>query len=140
MRRCGIGRWRCELRVVPAKALGHAHIPSYAGLTRVSIILQKTLAKKMDCRVKPGNDDRDVCMPQGVRRDDLVSSLLLDPRIRDQLLPDHELVLEEFLEFLGWPRKRFHPALAELLLDLGPVDDLLDFSVELQHDVLGQIS
>src|SRR5260370_36057543 len=29
---------------------------SYAGLTRVSIQLQETLAKKMDCRVKPGND------------------------------------------------------------------------------------
>src|SRR5712664_2677848 len=29
---------------------------SYAGLTRVSIDLQKNLTKKMDCRVKPGND------------------------------------------------------------------------------------
>jgi hypothetical protein len=31
---------------------------SYAGLTRVSIHLRKKhFAKKMDCRVKPGNDD-----------------------------------------------------------------------------------
>jgi hypothetical protein len=30
---------------------------SYAGLTRVSIDLRKNLAKKMDCRVKPGNDE-----------------------------------------------------------------------------------
>src|SRR5882762_7531474 len=29
---------------------------SYAGLTRVSITLHETLAKAMDCRVKPGND------------------------------------------------------------------------------------
>ncbi len=29
---------------------------SYAGLTRVSITLQKTFSKRMDCRVKPGND------------------------------------------------------------------------------------
>src|ERR1700676_738296 len=30
---------------------------SYAGLTRVSINLHESLAKKMDCRVKPGNDE-----------------------------------------------------------------------------------
>src|SRR5260370_41406988 len=29
---------------------------SYAGLTRVSIQLQESLAETMDCRVKPGND------------------------------------------------------------------------------------
>jgi hypothetical protein len=29
---------------------------SYAGLTRVSINLHKSLAKKMGCRVEPGND------------------------------------------------------------------------------------
>jgi hypothetical protein len=29
---------------------------SYAGLTRVPIDLWKNLQKKMDCRVKPGND------------------------------------------------------------------------------------
>jgi hypothetical protein len=34
------------------------HSASYAGLTRVSIHLrEKVLAKKMDCRVKPGNDN-----------------------------------------------------------------------------------
>ena len=30
---------------------------SCAGLTRASILFEKRLAKKMDCRVKPGNDD-----------------------------------------------------------------------------------
>src|SRR4051812_31076502 len=30
---------------------------SYAGLTRVSIDLRKSLSKWMDCRVKPGNDE-----------------------------------------------------------------------------------
>jgi hypothetical protein len=30
---------------------------SYAGLTRVSITLRKSLSKRMDCRVKPGNDE-----------------------------------------------------------------------------------
>jgi hypothetical protein len=30
---------------------------SYAGLTRVSIELQKTLAKEMDGRIKPGHDE-----------------------------------------------------------------------------------
>jgi hypothetical protein len=30
--------------------------PSYAGLTRVSINLQRVFSKGMDCRVKPGND------------------------------------------------------------------------------------
>jgi hypothetical protein len=35
----------------------HAYLStSCAGLTRASITLQKTRAKKMDCRVKPGND------------------------------------------------------------------------------------
>ena len=29
---------------------------SYAGLTRVSILFEKSLSKGMDCRVKPGND------------------------------------------------------------------------------------
>jgi len=31
---------------------------SCAGLTRASILFEKCLAKKMDCPVKPGNDDR----------------------------------------------------------------------------------
>jgi hypothetical protein len=31
-------------------------------LTRVSIHFRKNPSKKMDCRVKPGNDDGDVCM------------------------------------------------------------------------------
>src|SRR4051794_4619885 len=66
-------------------------------------------------------------------------SLLLDPGVRDQLFPDHELLLQEFLEFLRRPGKGFHAALAKLLLDLGPIDDLLDFAVELQHDILRQV-
>jgi hypothetical protein len=32
---------------------------SCAGLTRASINLRKSLPKKMDCRVKPGNDGVD---------------------------------------------------------------------------------
>src|SRR6476469_7570226 len=32
------------------------HHLSYAGLTRVPIHLQRVVAKRMDCRVKPGND------------------------------------------------------------------------------------
>jgi hypothetical protein len=37
--------------------------PSYAGLTRVSILFAKSLSKMMDCRVKPGNDDRERVKP-----------------------------------------------------------------------------
>jgi hypothetical protein len=37
--------------------IGADQLPSYAGLTRVSINLRKSLSKKMDCRVKPGNDE-----------------------------------------------------------------------------------
>jgi hypothetical protein len=55
------------------------HIPSYAGLTRVSITLQKTLAKKMDCRVKPGNDDRDGGIQQCLDAHPVIRGL--DPRI-----------------------------------------------------------
>ena len=40
-----------------AGALRHGNKSSYAGLTRVSIDLQKSLAKKMDGRVKPGHDE-----------------------------------------------------------------------------------
>src|SRR4051812_29444716 len=32
-------------------------LSSCAGSTRASITLRKSLSKKMDCRVKPGNDD-----------------------------------------------------------------------------------
>jgi hypothetical protein len=32
-------------------------LASYAGLTRLSIHLHKSLAKRMGCRVKPGNDE-----------------------------------------------------------------------------------
>jgi hypothetical protein len=35
------------------------HTSSYAGLTRVSIALHKSLRKRMDCRVEPGNDDEE---------------------------------------------------------------------------------
>ena len=31
---------------------------SYAGLTRVSIDLRNSHSKRMDCRVKPGNDEK----------------------------------------------------------------------------------
>jgi len=34
--------------------------PSYAGLTRVSIVLQKNFLKLMDGRVKPGHDEVEV--------------------------------------------------------------------------------
>jgi hypothetical protein len=44
---------RCEMRDRTQ------HTASYAGLTRVSINLRKSLPKKMDCRVKPGNDDEE---------------------------------------------------------------------------------
>jgi hypothetical protein len=37
--------------------------PSYAGLTRVSIILQKNFLKLMDGRVKPGHDEVEVVVP-----------------------------------------------------------------------------
>jgi hypothetical protein len=37
------------------------HTASYAGLTRVSITLRKSLSKRMDCRVKPGNDEKLTC-------------------------------------------------------------------------------
>ena len=39
-----------------------SHTASYAGLTRVSITLHKTLSKRMDCRVKPGNDEKETFM------------------------------------------------------------------------------
>jgi hypothetical protein len=38
------------------RASVNQHKSSYAGSTRVSIHLRKSLSKKMDCRVKPGND------------------------------------------------------------------------------------
>jgi hypothetical protein len=39
-------------------AVERRSISSYAGLTRVSIDLRKMhFSKKMDCRVKPGNDE-----------------------------------------------------------------------------------
>jgi hypothetical protein len=43
---------------------------SYAGLTRVSIDLQeKRFSKRMDCRVKPGNDElREFRVPDAVQR------------------------------------------------------------------------
>jgi hypothetical protein len=50
-----------ERRQIGAAAIRHVsatHSASYAGLTRVSITLQKSLSKKMDCRVEPGNDAR----------------------------------------------------------------------------------
>src|SRR4051794_24492653 len=36
---------------------------SCAGLTRASIVLRKTLSKRMDCRVKPGNDAEGTLCP-----------------------------------------------------------------------------
>jgi hypothetical protein len=44
-------RRRCEERSAEA-----IHASSCAGLTRASILFQQGLSKKMDCRVKPGND------------------------------------------------------------------------------------
>jgi hypothetical protein len=39
------------------RARSHQSYSSYAGLTRVSIAFHERLAKGMDCRVKPGNDE-----------------------------------------------------------------------------------
>jgi hypothetical protein len=33
------------------------YLSSYAGLTRVSIFFARVFSKRMDCRVKPGNDE-----------------------------------------------------------------------------------
>jgi hypothetical protein len=33
---------------------------SCAGLTRASIFFEEVLRRKMDCRVKPGNDDGEI--------------------------------------------------------------------------------
>jgi hypothetical protein len=56
------------LYVAPAKAGCAKHSPSCAGLTRASIHLRKSLSEKMDCRVKPGNDDYVMmqCMIAGI--------------------------------------------------------------------------
>jgi hypothetical protein len=51
---------------------------SYAGLTRVSINLQKSLAKKMDGRVKPGHDDLPI--QQKSRRHRRLLSFVSAPR------------------------------------------------------------
>src|SRR5215471_17394998 len=51
---------------------------SPAGLTRGSIILRKNaFAKKMDCRVKPGNDSRGESSPQAAMRHCRLAPLFL---------------------------------------------------------------
>jgi hypothetical protein len=51
MRRCGCLKLRIRIERDAA-----TYSASYAGLTRVSITLRKSLSKRMDCRVEPGND------------------------------------------------------------------------------------
>src|SRR4051812_39733316 len=65
--------------------------------------------------------------------------LLLDPRIRDQLLPHLELILQEGVEFFRRTGKGFHAAVGEVFLDFGALDDLADFGVELDDDVLRHV-
>ncbi|KRR06190.1 hypothetical protein CQ12_11415 [Bradyrhizobium jicamae] len=48
--------------VQPAAAANFA--VSYAGLTRVSIMLRKSLAEEMDGRVKPGHDNLAKLVPK----------------------------------------------------------------------------
>jgi hypothetical protein len=48
--------------------------PSCAGLTRASIHLRKGRSKRMDCRVKPGNDES--CFPAAMQRAALREALL----------------------------------------------------------------
>ena len=49
--------WLFEIADQKLKGDAAAYSASYAGLTRVSITLRKSLAKRIDCRVKPGNDE-----------------------------------------------------------------------------------
>src|SRR5882724_9917820 len=68
---------------------------SYAGLTRVSIALSEVAFKMMDCRVKPGNDER----PSGSPGEpDLVE------RFGPELLRGarHHAAAERAIEFRRW--------------------------------------
>jgi hypothetical protein len=50
---------------------------SCAGLTRASIVPRKILSKKMDCRVKPGNDGMGrECRGVGERSDAVVRTAM----------------------------------------------------------------
>ena len=65
--------------------------------------------------------------------------LLLDPRVRDQLLPHHELLLHERVELFRRAGERFHAALGELALDVRPLDHLADFRVQPGDDILRHV-
>jgi hypothetical protein len=47
-----------------AKIKAASSAPSYAGLTRVSFTLRRSLSKKMDGRVKPGHNES-LVIPEG---------------------------------------------------------------------------
>src|SRR5205085_11868941 len=49
-------------------------IASCAGLTRASIHLQKSLSKRMDCQVKPGNDDHFIARSPSDRKSTRLNS------------------------------------------------------------------
>ena len=56
LRRENVEAWLFETTKSEIGPDAATYSASYAGLTRVSITLRETLAKRMDCRVKPGND------------------------------------------------------------------------------------
>jgi hypothetical protein len=65
--------------------------PSYAGLTRVSIQLRKSLAKQMDCRVKPGNDGVVVAVSAACIQ--TPADLLISPRAKSFNKGAREIVM-----------------------------------------------
>jgi hypothetical protein len=63
-------------RLEDAEVMGRRGNTSCPGLTRASIHLQKSVAKMMDCRVKPGNDERVEVLEAQVRHQ--IAALVLD--------------------------------------------------------------
>ena len=57
LRRENVEAWLFESTKAELSKDAATYSASYAGLTRVSITLRKSLTKRMDCRVKPGNDE-----------------------------------------------------------------------------------
>jgi 6,7-dimethyl-8-ribityllumazine synthase len=66
-------------------------IPSYAGLTRVSILLTRDFSIKMDCRVKPGNDEAEMADARRAALKDQTDiagarALIVEARFYDDIL------------------------------------------------------
>src|SRR4051812_4934895 len=115
-------RTAAGIRAFESASRARRYSASYAGLTRVSITLRKSLEKRMDCRVKPGNDGH--------------KSLVADPHLFHHARVFGELFAGQSAQLLGRAAAHCKAEVFEFGADFRIANGLEYFPIESGNNLL----